>query len=296
MKRGAVGLLIFNLLEVNKLIEFIRSIYVIVLFILLEVAALSYYARSNAYTQARLLTRSNQVVGDVQGLFTRVRTFWQLGEENRRLSERVIALEQELTAYREAEAEGRLALLADSMRTKPYFYSTARVTSSSINRTRNFVVIDRGSDQGVESDMALLSASGAMVGHIVTVSKNYAVALTILSPRLQASGKLRHSPDYYGSIRWEGGNYRYVTMDELSKYADIHVGDEVISTGFSDYFPADIPIGVVESFELNETQTYYTVRVRLAADMSSLSDVILARNPNSQELKGLEAKLKKRYQ
>lgn len=280
----------------NKLLEFIRSIYVVVVFVLLEVAALSYYARSNAYTQARLLTRSNQVVGGVQGLFTSVRTFWQLGAENRRLTEQIIALEEELTAYREAEAEGRLSLLADTMRRLPYYYTTARVTTSSINRTRNFVTIDRGSKAGVETDMALLAANGAMVGHIVSVSKHYAVALTILNPRFQASGKLSHNPDYYGSIRWEGDDYRYVTMDELSKYADIHVGDKVISTGFSDYFPADIPIGEVESFQLNETGTYYTVQVRLAADMSSLSNVILARNPNSPELKGLEAKLKKRYQ
>ncbi len=51
----------------------------------------------------------------------------------------------------------------------------------------------------------------------------------------------------------------------------------------------------MESFSLNETKTYYTVRVRLAADMSALSDVILARSRDFEELRGLEAKLKKRY-
>ena len=51
----------------QKLFEFIRSVYVAVLFILFEVLALNHYAQSNAYTQARLLTRSNQVVGGVQG-------------------------------------------------------------------------------------------------------------------------------------------------------------------------------------------------------------------------------------
>lgn len=280
----------------NKLLEFIRSVYVVVIFVLLEVITLSHYAQSNAYTQARLLTRSNRVVGGVQGAFTRVRTFCQLGAENRRLAERIISLEQELAAYRTAEAEGRLARQADTLRKLPYFYSMARVTESTINRTRNFVVIDRGSAQGVEVDMALLAANGAMAGHIVSVSRNYAVALSILNPRFQASGKLNHDPAYYGSIRWEGDGHRYVTMHELSKYADIHVGDKIISTGFSDYFPADIPIGEVESFALNETGTYYTVRVRLAADLSSLSDVILARSRDYEELKGLEAKLKKRYQ
>lgn len=280
----------------RKLIEFIRSVYVVVLFVILEVAALSYYAQSNAYTQARLLTRSNQVVGGVQGAFTRVRSFFALGRENRQLTERIIALEQELFRYREAEAEGRLKRMTDSMRYNPYFYSTARVTASTIHRSRNFIVIDRGTNHGVEMDMALLASNGAMAGYIVSLSKNYAVALSVLDARFQASGKLKHDPAYYGSIRWEGGDSQVVTMNELPKYASIHVGDEVVTTGFSDVFPPEVPIGVVESFELNEMGTYYTVRVRLAADLRSLSDVILARNPNREELKGLEAKLKKRYQ
>ncbi len=280
----------------RKLIEFVRSVYVAVLFVILEVAALSYYAQSNAYTQARLLTRSNQVVGGVQGLFTRVRTFVSLGKENRALTERVAALEQELAAYREAEAQGDLRLLADTMRRQAYFFSTARVTASTINRSRNFVVIDRGSRQGVELDMALLADNGAMLGYIVSVSKNYAVAMTLLDRHFQASGKLSHDPTYYGSIHWEGGDSRYVTMTELSKYADIHVGDQVVSTGFSEFFPPEIPIGEVDSFTLNEMGTYYTVKIRLAADLSSLSEVILAQNRDREEVKGLEAKLKKRYQ
>lgn len=280
----------------HKLFEFIRSVYVVVLFVLFEVLALSHYARSNAYTQARLLTRSNQVVGGVQGLFTRVHQFCSLGSENRRLTERIISLEEELARYRAAEAEGRLAALADSMGGLPYFYTTAQVTAGSINRSRNFIVVNRGSRQGVEQDMALLAANGAMAGYVVSVSKNYAVALSILNPLFQGSGKLYNDPAYYGSIRWDGRDSRFVTMDELSKYADIHEGDRIVSTGFSDYFPPDVPIGTVESFQLNETKTYYTVKVRLDADMSALSDVILARNSDRKELKGLESKLKKRYQ
>lgn len=279
----------------RKLIEFIRSIYAVVLFILLEAAALSYYAHSNAYTQARLLVRSNQVVGSVQGLFTQMRHFWSLGSENRRLSERIASLEEELLRYRAAEAEGRLARLADSTARLPYYYTTARVASTSINRSGNFIVIDRGSRQGIESEMGILSAEGAMAGYIVSVSKNYAAALSILNPRFQASGKLRHDPAYYGSLRWEGTDSRFVMLDELPKYADIHEGDEIVSTGFSNYFPPDVPIGTVASFELNETGTYYTVRVRLAADMSALSEVIVTRNNNLEELRGLEEKLKKRY-
>lgn len=281
----------------RKLVEFIRSVYVVVLFILLEVAALSHYARSNAYTQARLLTRSNQVVGGVQGAFTRLRHFWSLGEENRHLSQRIMKLEGELASYREAVADQGLECLADTMRKhQPFLYQTARVAVSTIHRSQNFIVINRGSEQGVKHDMALLTADGAMAGYIITLSKHYAVALSILSPEFQASAKLKNDPNYYGAIRWEGGDSRYVTMHELPKYVDIHEGDEVVSTGFSDYFPAEVPIGTVESFELNETKTYYTVRVRLAANMRTLSNVILVRSSDYEELKGLESKLRKLYQ
>ena len=45
-----------------KLIEFLRRIYVAVLFVVFEAIAIGYYAHSSNYTQAKLLTRSNQVL------------------------------------------------------------------------------------------------------------------------------------------------------------------------------------------------------------------------------------------
>lgn len=280
----------------RKLIEFIRSVYVPVLFVVLEIFALSQYATSNPYAQARLLTRSNQVVGGVQGFFTRVRNFWSLGVENRRLTARVVELEEELMRYRAAEAEGELKLLSDTMRSHPYFFTTARVAGSSINRTNNFVVLNRGERDGVTPDMAVLSESGAMVGYVVSTSENYSVALTVLSPHFKASGHLADYPDIYESIHWRGDNKRYVWMENLSKYAEgIEVGDEVLSTGFSGYFPPDVPIGTVESFRLNETGDFYTVKIRLKADIGALQEVILLRPSGQEEVKGLEAKLKKRY-
>ena len=84
-------------------------------------------------------------------------------------------------------------------------------------------------------------------------------------------------------------------MNELSKYADIHVGDEVVSTGFSQFFPADVLIGRVESFALTETRTAYEVEIRLAADISALADVILVHNEDLEEVRKLESNVQRRY-
>ena len=52
---------------VYKLIEFLRRIYVVALFIVFEAVAIGYYAHSSNYTQAKLLTGSNRVGGRCAG-------------------------------------------------------------------------------------------------------------------------------------------------------------------------------------------------------------------------------------
>ena len=70
--------------------------------------------------------------------------------------------------------------------------------------------------------------------------------------------------------------------------AAVERGDTIVSTSFSRYFPAGILIGTVEEFELNETRTAYTVRVRLAAEMSRLNEVVLVGNRDFYEIRNLQ--------
>ena len=54
-----------------KLIEFIRRIHIVLLFIIIEAVALNYYASSSSYTQAKILSRANSVVGGLhRGVFS----------------------------------------------------------------------------------------------------------------------------------------------------------------------------------------------------------------------------------
>ena len=121
----------------RKLIEFIRSVYVVVLFIVLEVAAVSYYARSTHYTEARLLARSNRVIGGVHSLFADVRHYFTLGGENRRLLARVVELEERLARYDEAENYARLDSYLQDIGESKYHFATATVVGNSVNRSRN---------------------------------------------------------------------------------------------------------------------------------------------------------------
>lgn len=51
-----------------KLLEFLRSTYVALLFVIIEVVAINYYAHSSHFTQARILTQSNRLAAESTAL------------------------------------------------------------------------------------------------------------------------------------------------------------------------------------------------------------------------------------
>lgn len=269
-----------------RLLEFLRSIYVALLFIVIEAVAIGYYAHSSHFTQARILTRSNRFVGSMRGAVYRLRHFFSLPAENGRLLERIAELENELSLYREQALYASLDTLASPL-SGPYHYTTARVVSNSVNRQENLITLNKGLDYGITPESAVITPSGAIAGYVVGCSDRYAVALSILNTSFRASGEVA-GDGHFGSIYWDGFDAGHVCMRDLSKYASIERGDTIVSTSFSRYFPAGIPIGTVEEFELNETRTAYDVRIRLAADMTALHEVVVVKNQDSDEQRQLE--------
>ena len=270
-----------------QLIEFIKKAYLPLLFVVLEIVAIRYYAHSNSYAEARLLVASNNVVGGVYGSISGVGEYFGLRKRNRVLMAELAELQNELTRYRESAVFDDLDSLGMEIETK-YEYLTARVVRNTVSRQHNFLTINKGLNDGVVADMAVITPDGAMVGYVVSCSERYAVAISILNTDFNASGKLA-GDGHSGSIYWDGFNAHRVKMHELSKYAPIEVGDTIVSTGYSHFFPEDITIGYVEQMQVDEPTSSYNLELRLAADMTRLSDVLLIQNIDIYELNALEA-------
>ena len=305
----------------HKLIEFIRSIYVVVLFLLIEIFAIGHYARSTHYTRARLLASATQVVGGGEDLFAQIGRYFRLERENRELLAYVAALQCELADLRdggrrsaglpdgadtldtnrpagfgEALAAGDLHT-ADSLQQeavqrvqnlligKQHRTLTAAVIANSVNRTENFLILNRGTRDSVKREMAVLSAGGAIVGHVVDCTENYAIALSVLSQSFRTSGKLSGS-NFFGQIYWDGADPRTVLLGDLPKYAEPEPGTAVETTG-SLFFPDGIRIGRVIDARLDEGGLTYTARVELDARMTGLSHVILVENSDLTEINRL---------
>lgn len=283
-----------------KLIEFLRRIHVVLLFIIIEAIALNYYAHSSFYTQAKILSRANSVVGGLQRSVFSVKHFFALRSENEILSARVAELENSLAAYREREANIATDTLTmaqiDSTfveQLTQYSYLPARIISNTINRNRNFITLNRGRQHGIMEDMAVITPDGSMVGYVVGCSDRYSVVISILNGDFTTSGKIS-GDEHFGSITWNGHSPHKVQMSELTKYAEFEEGAPVVSSGLSHIFPEGVKIGFVESFTENENQTSFDVVVRLAADMTKISNVLVISNNGYVEATELEQEVANR--
>jgi len=89
-------------------------------------------------------------------------------------------------------------------------------------------------------------------------------------------------------LLWEGKDPRLMTLESIPRYAEITVGDTVVTSGYSTIFPQGLDIGTIESFELKKGTSNLDVEVKLSADMTNLSTVYVIENKDKDEIKALE--------
>ena len=270
-----------------KLLYFIRRTWVAALFIVIELLAIRMYAHSTSYTQARMLSLSNRVTLSVHSAISEVKGYFGLRRENERLVARVAELSNYADSLQQMLPEEPL-VVGETMR--QYEYIAARVVSNSVNRPRNFITLNKGIADGVTLNMAVLSPEGYAVGTVVDCSEHFAVARTLLNTDFKLGGLLAKDGSL-GSIFWRGGDVQTVEFGGVSKYAVIEAGDEVITAGFSHYFPQGAVIGHVETVR-DEGDTRHCT-VHLSADMPRLQNVILVRNTMADEAAALDGPYKK---
>lgn len=268
-----------------KLLLFLKRIHYVLLFIALEAIAISVFLHSNVYQKARIAGASNRLVSGIYDKVADVSGYFGLRTENERLVQEIARLRTRMSAHLHADT---LLSRLDSVPSLQYYqYQAARVIRNSISKRENYITIDRGTLDGIEPEMALITDDG-IVGYVVHCSDHFSVAVSILNAKeFRTSGCIKGS-DFAGSIYWDGLSHREVVLDEIPKYADMEVGDTVVTTYYSYIFPPNQPIGTVESFEM-VNGTFYKVRVKLFADLARIRYVYAVRYLEQEERRALES-------
>lgn len=279
----------------NRLIIFIKKIHLFVIFLIIELVAINHFSHSSIYTNAKMMNASNYLIGGVYTSFSTADEYLSLKETNQSLTDisaeqmvRIRELEREIDELVGATSD---TLSLHTAQSHNFKHTSALVINNSVSRQHNYITLSKGSKDGVEKDMAIIH-NNSIVGYTADCSENYSVGISILNTDFKSSGKDANDK-YFGALTWDGISYKEVVLNDIPGFAQIAVGDTIVTTSFSPRFPENINIGVVKSFELTPKMTY-SAKVELSTDMSSIHNVVLIKNNNLEEITELEESLKGR--
>lgn len=226
------------------------------------------------YQQSVYLTSANAVSSSIFELSSNVTGYFNLRGINNDLQQRNASLENELLNLR-SELEYYKSIAPDSSETdipaNRFSYITANVSSNSTNKPLNYFTINRGSRSGVEKGMGVVNQNG-IVGIVNVVGPNTARVISLLNETQHFSVKVKGTHSV-GSLQWRVGNPSVAYAEEMPRHVPYHVGDTIVTSGYSTTFPEGIPVGIVLGQVRAKDDNFTTLKLRLLPRFNDLSTV-----------------------
>ncbi|SEA00793.1 rod shape-determining protein MreC [Arachidicoccus rhizosphaerae] len=271
------------------------------MFLIFQVLSISFLVNYNKTYEAAYSNTAHSLTGDIQKKYNNIQYFFDLKSTNKKLAAENAALRTALSQYvRNADSLhlDNIYTLIDSANLdttgaiRKYHYFEAKVVSNSLSNENNFITIEKGARQGVKKDMAVAGPSG-IVGHVVAVSDNYSLVMSLLNHNSRVSGMLKKS-FMPGLVEWDGKDPRFLTLSGIPKRTKVAKGDTVVTSNYSGNYPEGLMIGrVVTVSQEDPTSNYYQIRVLTGTDFRTLQYVYVIKNDYSNEQKQIEAKAQK---
>jgi rod shape-determining protein MreC len=191
--------------------------------------------------------------------------------ENTYLRNKVASLTTENLKLRQSEGDlRRLRSLLGYSEQFNLQTSLAHVLMLDTSTRFKSLIIDRGSNGGVEVNDVIVNANG-LIGRVVLTTKDMA-KVQIITDSNSAVGALIERTRRQGVIRGDGAGG--AQMYDVPSLADVQPGDTVLTAGIDGIFPKGIPIGTIVRAEKGQ-DLFKTIAVRSAVDFGLIEEVIV---------------------
>jgi rod shape-determining protein MreC len=268
----------------RNLFLFLYRYNAVFLFLLLQAVCIYLVISNNQYQRAWALNVSDEVVGRTMSVYKKVTAYLTLGESNRELAQENARLHNLAPSLYYGDTS-QVVGLRDTVMKQFYSYIPARVLQTTTGETNNYILINKGSNAGIEPRMGVVGPQG-VVGIVKNVSPHFATLYSLLHSRVTVSARIRRDGSR-GTLRWDGRSPDYSTLEEITRQESLRKGDTIFTSGVSRIFPDNIPIGTVESFKLKEPGNFYEIRVSLATNFRRADYVYVVNNFMHSEMDSL---------
>jgi len=193
----------------------------------------------------------------------------KLALENRKLLNEIAAFDEV------AKENDRLKALVDFNNPLEGKKIVARVIAQDVSPEFRMIRINKGSKQGVEAGMAVISLEG-VVGRVIRAGKEFSDVLSLLDSSSAIDSLLQRNR-VRGVVEGLGG--QNLSMKYLRRTDDVQEGDLIVSSGIGGLFPKGLSIGKVVAVKKKNFGISQTVEVAPTADFNRLEEVTVIDPP-----------------
>jgi rod shape-determining protein MreC len=202
----------------------------------------------------------------------------ELEAENARMQAQIVELQQQLVEYK------ILSALLEFARANPeHKYIGASVIGRDPSPFLHYIIINRGSDDGLKRGMPVVTQNG-LAGRVVQVTATGARVSLITDPVTRINVRIepsRSAAVLTGSITTD------ITLEQIPQEADVNPGNLILTSGLGGNYPANIIIGQITSVRSLENDLFQSASVQSVTDFDDLNIVLVIINFNPVDISPL---------
>ncbi len=267
----------------QQIINFILRNKTTLFFVFLLTVSLSLSIQSHSYHRSRFFNSSNWLVGNVYNTQTKVSSYFKLKEVNENLLQENTRLRTLL--FNSSETDTNTAI--DT--TFQYRVIPGQVIKNSYALRNNYITINKGKAEGIQQDMGVITSKGVL-GIVEHTTNKFASVQSILNTKSNINAKIKNTNNF-GSLKWDANRYDVVQLEDIPRMVPLLIGDTIVTGAMSSIFPENIPIGTIKKFNLNASESFYSIDVGLFNDMTNLNKIYIINNTFGSEIRELEEKI-----
>ena len=203
-------------------------------------------------------------------------------QENQELHTELVSAQSQIQQLSEQGAESlRLRTLLEFKNQLPFQTVAAEVIASSPGENSNAIFIGKGADEGLTSDLAVITPQG-IVGKTIAVFSHSSQVLLLTDPS-SGVGVMLEKTRVQGVLKGDGQNLcliRYIMNEE-----PVSSGEAILTSGLDQIYPKGLRVGTV--VRTSAGNIYKNVEVKPAADLNRLETVLVVLKPNSIQQQAL---------
>ena len=198
-----------------------------------------------------------------------------LKNENQQLKDENSSLQEQLRELEILKSENNTLKEYVNLKDKYSSYTTvpAYVIQRSLSNYDKIIVINAGTDDGIDVNMPVISESG-LVGHVISVTSDTAKVQTIIDTASNVSANISNVQD---SVILKGtlNSTDILRATYIPADSTILQGDEVVTSGLGGIYPKGILIGNVKSVINTQNEADRYAEIEVSTDFSSLETVLV---------------------